>query len=52
MSTSEVLENTANHQYWISMNGIPRIMGEIIKVILEPVVRFPLYKRWEDKDCR
>lgn len=49
--TSEALDITVGHQYHISMNRVSRVLGKIIKVILEPMVRFPIVRRLEDKDC-
>lgn len=43
--TSEVLDIMVSHQRRISMNGISSILGEIKKVILKPMVRFPLYRK-------
>lgn len=49
--TSEALDITIGHQHCISMNRDFRVLGKIIKVILEPMVRFPIVQRWENKDC-
>lgn len=51
VATSERLDITIGHQYHISMNRVSRVPGKIINVILEPMVRFPIVQRLEDKDC-
>lgn len=49
--TSEALDITVGHQHCISMNRGSGVLGKIIKVILEPMVRFPIVQRWGNKDC-